>query len=73
MENIDQLKDRPSGIALCPKDDCLPRGISQYADVASQPRQQLPPLLQQSWSAIFAIRSLQLRYPADVAGPASFQ
>src|SRR5438445_3219580 len=43
MENIDQLQDRPSGIALCPKEDCLPPGISQYADVASEPRQQLPP------------------------------
>ena len=31
------------GIALCPEEDCLPRGISQYADVTSEPRQQLPP------------------------------
>src|SRR5713226_1949991 len=43
MENIYQLEDRPSGIALRPKEDCLPPGISQYADLPSEPRQQLPP------------------------------
>src|SRR5206468_10609623 len=72
-------------IALCPKENCLPPGISQYADVASEPRQQLPPpgdvdqptntrtFQHDRGARCVCHRSLQLRYPADVAGPASFQ
>src|SRR5438105_11033902 len=80
MENIDQLQDRPSGIALCPKEDCLPPGISQYADVASEPRQQLPPpgdIDQPTNTRTFqhdrgarcvCHRSLQVRYPPGLQG-----